>query len=348
VRQRIAAAGTSRPAAQGGERAPALAPPAYGIGFLDDRRAPVQRVVDVNGEKDPAKLWAGVRGLVEKVYKRKKTLLEWSAKPANQLNKEYKKYQELADALDQANQSKASRGRKRPDWAPGIVTTFSKTWGGKRHRRHIVMSSLMRDAVYAVTDKAKDIDNQNEAEALKIYNSIIEVVGRQAKDDLDAAEEDLVYVLHNNPANLVLDSGDENSAIGALSHNVDKLLRMDDKELGGEFDLFKKDNGAYLALLAKGFNTEIQKAILSTIAKSFPMPSSLEEFRELLEMIYDNTALDVLTHQALPKQAPQLLDLHGRFLAVQNSGDLRMLEGVAITYVKVGLAVYGELYTKIW
>jgi hypothetical protein len=279
---------------------------------------------------------------VEKVYRRKKTLYEWSGlgPPA----KEYKGYQELAEDLDRANESKASKGRVRPAWAKVILEHFDKTWGGKRHRRHIIMSSLMRDAVYSATDKNKE---SAAAEVLKVFNTVLKEAGYRAVEDLAEAEARVVYALHNNPANLVLDSGAENSAIGALAHNVDSYLSKSDEELASAFKAYAEDPGEFLLRLAHGFKVEIQKKIIK-IVSTFEQPTNVAQFREFLEMLYDNTALDVMTYQKLPKYVNEMLELHGRFVAARDSGDLEQFWGVAMTYVKVGNDYAKEVYSKIW
>lgn len=303
--------------------------------------APVQRVVDVGGERDPLTLWANVKDLVEKVYRRKKTLLAWCEDAGVQ---PFGTYQELADALDFANQSKASMGRTRPGWAPGISKFYDKTWGGKRHRRHIIMSSLMRDAVYAVTD-ANSADPDR---LIAIYNEIVSAAGFTPGGNLGQAEAALVYVLHNNPANLVLDNGPENSAIGGLAHNVDGYLQKDDGALAVDFATYQTDQAAFLRSLAHGFEPGLQAKIMGTIIDHFPRPAIFEEFRDFLEMIYDNNAFDLMTKQDMPDYTPELTDLHGRFLAAAAKGDADMLYGTGMTYVAVGNGFSDCPYSSIW
>jgi hypothetical protein len=310
--------------------------------FWGSRGNPVQRIVDVDGEQDPAKIWSKVRHLVEKVYRRKKTLYEWSA--LGPPVKEYKGYQELAEDLDRANESKASKGRVRPAWAKVILEHFDKTWGGKRHRRHIIMSSLMRDAVYSATDNNKESAS---AEVLAVFNIVLKGAGYRAVKDLPEAEARVVYALHNNPANLVLDSGAENSAIGALAHNVDTYLNKSDEELASAFKDCTENPGKFLLSLARGFKVEIQQNILKVVS-TFEKPQNVAQFREFLEMLYDNTALDVMTKQKLPKYADEVLALHGRFVAARDSGDLQQFLGVAMTFVAIGNAYAGPIYSKIW
>ncbi|HEY9651021.1 MAG TPA: hypothetical protein V6C95_10190, partial [Coleofasciculaceae cyanobacterium] len=303
----------------------------------------IQRVVDVGGEQNPTVLWKNVQGLVEKVYRRKKTLFEWSEMPPPVMA--FTDYPSLAIELDKANQSKASQGRSRPDWTPKIKDYYDKTWGGKRHRRHIIMSSLMRDAVYAVTDNPL-YTNQ---EKLAVYNEIIATAGFAAYDktDLNQAESALVYVLHNNPANLVIDSGAENSAIGSLAHNFNTYLEKDEQALTKDLAIFKQNPIGFLDAMVSGFQPQVQQQIVDII-KNFPMPTNVGEFREYLEMIYDNTAVDVMTNEKLPPQAPEMLQLHGRFLASQSTGDLNILYGTAMTYVLVGVEFKDCPYSTIW
>lgn len=307
-------------------------------GVKDSDEGVTQRVVDVNGENDPNILWANVKGLVEKVYRRRKTLFEWAAEDRIYVANDY---EELAEELDKANQSKASLGRVRPDWTPKIKKHFSDTWGGKRHRRHIIMSSLMRDAVYAVSDNTK-IDDR---EKIIKYNQILSMVGFSAGGTLQQAESNLVYVLHNNPANLVLDSGPENSAIGSLAHNFNEILKKDDEGLNIHFLNFKKNPGEFFDSVVHGFQPGVQAGIIDII-KTFPLPENLADFRDFIEMLYDNMAVDLLTKVKLPSQAPALLNLHIGFVNAQD-GNLETLFEVASKFVHVGLQNKPS-YSEVW
>lgn len=188
----------------------------------------------------------------------------------------------------------------------------------------------MRDAVYAVSDNIA-IDEQDK---IATYNKILGQVGFSSDNTLDNAESLLVYVLHNNPANLVLDSGVENSAIGGLAHNINEKLKIDD--LTDEFKLFHADKKNYLDTLAHGFSQTTQAEIMRRVYNNFPLPTDVEQFREFLEMLYDNTAVDILTNSKLPSHAPQLINLHIGFVGAQSNGSLDSLFQTCSTYVEIG------------
>jgi hypothetical protein len=318
---------------------------AHGVPRIStDRLNTVRRVVDVKGEQDAGVLWDKVKGKVKSVYRRKKTLEEWAALPGPA--KTFPDYDALALALDNANQSKASKGRTRPGWAPGITNYFDKTYGGTHHRRHLVMSSLMRDAVYAVSDSP----TTSQKDALRCYNEALSEVGYSSpkSDDLGLTEAALVYVLHNNPANLVQDIGVPNSAIGSLAHTTDRYVSKSNQELQVDYDAYAKDPAAFLFGLVGGFQPQYQKTIISMV-NTFGQAGDLDEFRDFLEMFYDNMAFDLMTSKQLPKETQELLDLHTRFLAVRASGDAQMLYGVVMTYIMIGQRYKACPYdAKLW
>jgi Domain of unknown function (DUF4157) len=305
----------------------------------------VQRVVDVGGETCSVKLWAKVKGLVKKVYGRKKILLEHCS---SDIKSKYPGYQDLANALDRENQTKSGVGRIRPSWANGITKFYDRTWGGKRHRRHIIMSSLMRDAVYSVTDKNA---KSNELNLLAFYNKIIKAAGFSGYTDseMSSVEAALVYVLHNNPANLILDSGPENSAIGAIARNVNTYLQKDNIALAKHYAEYQKDRSKFLHSLVCGFVPSIQQNIVKTIDDHILIPTpNIEEFRKFLQIIYDNTAFDLMTKEAMPDYTADMMELHRRFVAVKNNGDMEKLYGIGMTYVSIGVKFNRCPYTSIW
>ena len=314
-------------------------------------RPTIRRTVTVGTETDPAVHWEKVKDLVEKVYRRKKTLFEWAASGDDKFTGNY---EGLALALDAANQSKASQGRTRPDWAPGIRRALDETWGGKRHRRHILMSSLLRDAVYAVTDRAAVSPD----EKLAHYNKLISLTGFANYNDkiLASAEAALVYVLHNNPANLELDMGVENSAIGSLAHSIDEVLHLPDDKFAAEAKLFEEDRQTYLYGRVKGFQMAYQFGIVGTVL-GWEVAPGVAGFRDFMEMLYDNTAVDVLTKQKLPPLAPELLSLYKYFVLAETKADLGSLLHGATCFIEVGLkwkpskppkGGKAESYASIW
>lgn len=315
-------------------------------------RPTIRRTVTVDGVTDPATHWENVKDLVEKVYRRKKTLFEWSESGDNKFTGNY---EGLALALDAANQSKASMGRSRPSWAPGIRRALDETWGGKRHRRHILMSSLLRDAVYAVTDRSA----ASPAEKLKNYNDLIAPSGFSSYDNtsLPSAEAALVYVLHNNPANLELDMGAENSAIGSFAHSIDEVLHLPGDKFAAEAVLFAKDRQSYLEGRVKGFQMALQFGLVDTVV-GWEVAPGVEGFRDFMEMLYDNTAVDVLTKQKLPPLAPRLLDLYKHFVKAESTADLGSLLYGSRCFIAVGLewkpskppkgGGKAETYASIW
>lgn len=290
----------------------------------------IQRAVNLNGETDPNVIWTQVGGLVSTRYKRKQLLFNW-AKDGE--SRAYTDPQELADDLDLQNRKGGRLGRARPDWAPNLTLIFSQTFGGSWHRRHIIMSSLMRYAVYAVTD----INSGQEDKVIKAYNQLTEGLAPVAKS-MAQAEANLVYILHNNPANLVIDQGSWNSAIGAYAHNVEELLKKPHDKI---YDLYRTDANTFLNQFVKGFQPGLQMTINAFWRKYFEENpfKSVEELIDTLEMMYDNAAVDLMSTQAMPQQeglTADLLNLHGGFASVKSSGDLETLKSICYRYISLG------------
>lgn len=307
---------------------------------IPNNSATVQRTVNLNGETDPAAIWAQVGGLVTTRYKRKQLLFSWAVDGETH---DYTDPQELADDLDLANKKGGRLGRARPDWAPNLTSVFSQTFGGSWHRRHIIMSSLMRNAVYSVTDSNPD----HEEEVIETYNKLTEGL-LPAADSLAQAEANLVYLLHNNPANLVIDEGSWNSAIGAYAHNVDQVIKKPHDEV---FELYKTDSNAFLDQFVKGFQPGIQESINEFWKDYFEKNpfNSAEELVDTLEMMYDNAAVDLMTSQGMPQQdglTAALLGLHGQFATAVTSGDLNTLTETCAIYIGLGVNTGARIGAK--
>ena len=260
--------------------------------------------------------------------------------------KDYASPEDLAVALDTAHLAKT--GRQRPAFTQAIIDHYSNTHGGKRHRRHIVMSSAMRRSVYSVTDNW----NGTPDELLQRYNALINRAGLKVDHRTPAAaEQELVRVLHNNPANLILDDGPWNSAIGSLANNARDVLRANPADFLQAFSLCKSDPEAYLGTLVHGFQPHIQRKVINEVwipyAKANP-PQDADEFRRMMELIYDNPAVDLMTRHTLTSQQIQFLKMHARFDTAELKGDMDLLEAVARDFIDVGNAYAPLPYPNIW
>lgn len=301
----------------------------------------VQRKVKLNADEDPASIWSTVGGLVSTRYKRKQLLFSWAE---DDVVRDYTDPQGLADDLDMYNRSGGALGRTRPPWASKLTEKFSQTYGGAWHRRHIIMSSLMRNAVYSVTN------NNDETEAIDAYNGLTGGLLGTATT-LAQAEANLVYLLHNNPANLVIDKGDWNSGIGSLAHNIEELLKRPADEI---IEIYQNDKDKFFAMCLGGFQMSIQNAILD-FWKSFLLennPHSKEDLIDVLEMMYDNAAVDLMSTQDMPSHddlTAKLLSLHGRFASAVETGDLKTLIDACSEYISLGTdvgAIVGDKVVK--
>ena len=306
----------------------------------------IQRIVNVGGSPQTLEpCWKQIKNKVIKVYKRKKTLSQKIDDKYN--NYDFPDYQTLANQLDFLCQPKLKKGRVRPGWAPGILKHFNDMQNGSLHRRHIIMSSVLRQAVYKVSDE--NIHNPN---LLATYNSLLDSVGLiNGYKNIDDAEFAVVYMLHNNPANLVKDSGPENSAIGSLAHTIENIL-TDKNSLMANFDAFKLNPDSCILSLVQGFRPDTQTKICQYIS-SILVPAhpearvSIKGFKEFFELLYDNTAVDLMTNKSLPDWSGSLIQLHLPFINCASKGDLGLFTQTACDYIKIGLSYYPH-YNTIW
>ncbi len=293
---------------------------------------PLQRTVNLNGETNPANIWPQVTNWVQSRYKRKQTLIRWAG---DSITRNYTDAQTLANDLDTANAKGGMLGRGRPAFSSKLTAIFNQTQGGAWHRRHIVMSSLMRDAVYATTEANIASNGGN---LLIAYNHLVGLAGGPPVTTIPQAEANLVYILHNNPANLVIDQGDWNSAIGAFAHNVKAKLDQDQTVV---FQEYKLDRRTFFGNLVQGFQPHIQQQI-AAFWENFEEPTDVSEFTDLLETMYDNAAFDLMSNKAMPQQqnlTTILMKTHGLFVAAASSGDLNTLVNACTIYINTGTSI---------
>jgi len=309
--------------------------------------ATIQRTVEVDGDTDKTSLWTNARSYVKSKYGRLKILNAWYG---DKTTRKYATYDELAQALDDEYASQkggGSSGRGRPAFAENIKTWLNKTWGGKRHRRHIVMSSVMREAVYRVTDAYK---NNKKYDLGSLYQQLAGLSGIKTIADLDTAESTLVYVLHNNPANLVLDLGDWNSAIGSFAHNTNTLLSKGIDSVWSEYNK-SKNAKAFLdkVKMAKGFKIQLQKELVAFWAQYIEKnpPSDKEELQTILEDMYDNAAVDLLSKEEHPAKEimPYLLQCHAEFVSATTPEELA---AVCKNFIGLGVKYKEFSYKDAW
>jgi hypothetical protein len=239
--------------------------------------------------------------------------------------------EELKTETYEKHIEKMSDARRRPGWWKGIKETYSDTHGGSYHRRHIVMSSLMKTAIYRVTDKA--VVTGKEKDCIEAYGQLVTEATGITLDlqTVEKAESALVEVVHNNPGNLVLDEGMYNSAIGAYAHNVEFYLNKSEDEIESLIEeVIKEDTWSFLTeKLTKGFEKQIQKYInevwLQYIEELNPFEPS--ELKAVLQDMYDNAALDLLLTTQTAKDyklnVQTLIEVHQELTHVEELDDLK-------------------------
>jgi hypothetical protein len=294
-------------------------------------------------EREP-EVWGLVKPFLQGVYGRRKALRALFAQNQN----DNWSVADLAAFLDEPYERKKARAR--PTWTAGVLAWLTGTYGGTQHRRHIVMSSLMRDAVYAVSDGFPKTP-QDEQKLAALYSSLVGLVSKRNHNSLLAAETDLVSLLHNNPANLIIDKGNWNSAIGALAQKLKSSVKGYAEaweEIKGDRD---KKLPAYLDQIGKGgWEVPIQRQIIDfwkDYAAKNP-PSSADDLRDLLEDMFDNAAVDMMTTQST-KETPMgpLLSCHTGFAQVTSSMDPGTLQNVVTAFIEIGKK-NDPPYEKVW
>lgn len=228
----------------------------------------------------------------------------------------FKDYAELAAALD----SSFKPYRKRPEWTQELLAKIKVSPGD--HRRHIIMSSLMRQAVYTVSDNP----TITEEEKLAAYNEILSrYIDKYHAPSLEIAETDLVSFLHNDLDNIIVDVGGYNSAIGALAHNINEFLKAN--EISTNTILNEQNYGDFCNILSglkKGFEMSTQKEIIEQFLDLLPAYMGFA-YKDILEELYDNMAFDIMTNKSQPEKIDRLIYLHSCFVACVETGDLERL-----------------------
>jgi hypothetical protein len=203
----------------------------------------------------------------------------------------------------------SEQGRGRPEW-DGFWKSINTNW---LHRRHIVMSSVMRNAVYAVTDKVNAIAAApGKAKARDaLAATYVQLAGSGDAKNLEVSEAALVSRLHNHKLNIFIGEGSWNSAIGGLSHSVDAGSYMHDlegavdlKAVEGVKDRFLESLRAAGVFGHEGPKKEVLDVAVAMLKKvgtdwkGRPLNAPLlerikEETFEIIETISDSTTTDV-------------------------------------------------------
>jgi hypothetical protein len=319
--------------------------------------AVVQRLVDLTlpdgragafGAGDSKDVWPHVRvALAAKghsAWGRKKKLDEHLA-AAGVVNASRMTANEYADFLV-GQTPRASKHGKRPDW--------DSFWKGVKvdgmHRRHVVMSSVMRNAVYAVTKLAND--DATKTKTAEAYSALLGKGGSPGAADLQTVETELVSRLHSHKLNIFIEEGPWNSAIGGIAHAV--ITEHDRLSAGIEaadnVDKLKAASAEIAKAIraAKVFTKEAEKKreeiagvadamIEATITGASALDEIKAGLQEILEEMIDSMSSDVsqASDPAVMKEQNQLFAYNAHFLAIAKSPDLGKFTHVAAGFLGV-------------
>jgi hypothetical protein len=180
---------------------------------------------------------------------------------------------------------------KRPHWLPEVRATVKLKSG--EHRRHVVMSSRMRQAIFAyhkAPAKGSELERQR-------HDALKQFVGRDGTvRTLMAAATEMV---HNSMGNLYAGAGGENTAIG---FSVEPLYRIADavreqKTSENAVTRARKDLTEWAQRGIFGFaqqaKEDLAKVILQWAAKLDPQTDAPDKIADMIVSFGDSCSFDV-------------------------------------------------------
>lgn len=209
--------------------------------------------------------------------------------------------------------------------------------GGMQHRRHIIMSEVMRRAVERVAVRAKG-NNELKGKLVNLATQLMLMTGYAVEPVLDArtAAEKIAFILHNNSDNLIAGGGDYNSSIGFMAHHLREVLE-NPAELQGYYDTYLVNRAGFYGLVMQRCLLSCYHEIEQCIIGIFPPDVTLdqEEFNSLLREVYDSLAVDLMTDVTNPLKIQRYLPFHMQF---ENVCGFDQLERVCMAFVRTGMA----------
>lgn len=242
--------------------------------------------------------------------------------------------EEYVEHLIEETPIRKEQGRERPDWDPFWKSVETKGL----HRRHVVISSVMRDAVYAVTDKIKKGKNGTQKDNLKEMYTKHSSVAATSLEDAEAA---LVSKLHNHKLNIFIGEGSWNSAIGGLAHvSVQEFLDMAENapdvataKLAVESFIKALRNANVFGMhdprneIVKITEDRLSKVGTDWSGSSLISDPELDlikkEVFEVIESTWDSVASDISQAQnpSIARHQNQLFNFNKEFLDIAKSGN---------------------------
>lgn len=209
--------------------------------------------------------------------------------------------------------------------------------GGLQHRRHIIMSEVMRKAVERVAVRAEG-NNELKEKLMDLATWLMLMTGYASGSVRDAgsAAENIAFILHNNSDNLIAGEGDYNSSIGFMAHHLRQVLE-NPEELQGYYESYLGNRAGFYGLMMQGCFPRCYNEIGQCIAGIFSSDVTLEqeEFNLLLREVYDSLAVDLMTDVTDLLKIQRYLSFHVEFENVQ---DFAQLEHVCMAFVRTGVA----------
>lgn len=215
---------------------------------------------------------------------------------------------------------------KAPRWDQRTVMKVSLHHeGGIQHRRHIIMSEVMRRAVGRIERQAQSnraIERRLMLLALQLRRTT--GYGRGGVYNARAAAEMIVYILHNNSDNLIAGRGDYNSSIGFMAHHLYTVLK-DPAVFQKYYDSYLNNrDGFYERMMLGCFPscyTVIRQGIVGIFSPAVQLDS--DAFHALLTGVYDSLAVDLMTDVSDVLKIQRYLPFHMQFENVQDIGELK-------------------------
>lgn len=252
-------------------------------------------------------------------------------------------------------------GRQRPGWD----NVFSAIRCGKgQHRRHIVMSSVMRMAAYKVFDSVggnQNLQNKLGHGLAGITNHKEKCEGKTPTKFTKPQNLELAIVskFHNNKANIFLGQGGYNSAIGGLAHQAEKIEEETLNKLKGTTDKTEiidiaegwVDNMRNASVF--GNNREkfeivnvLDQMIGTIVGEAMSAQEMSEQISDVIQMFYDTMANDLSEANNSTLKVLQnntLMKMQIEFLKVCASPDVDKFLHLAANFMKVESFALQEL-----
>ncbi len=236
--------------------------------------------------------------------------------------------------------------RKRPKWdnawkkihpAPG------------NHRRHILMSRVMRSALYAATDSASK-NPKNFKKAAASYERLLRLPPNtiHTQENLRLAEEKIASRMHNHKFNIYLGQGPWDSSIATVAqacHGQEAKTLINIRNANNSKQVAQVMNNWSIKIKGKSARPPHRREIVAVADKmvqdvlgdqSLTLEEKKEEMAQIVTMLHDTSATDIsdAANPVLKKvQNAKLIPIQSAFLQAIEQPDIDRFEAAATSFL---------------